>query len=107
VPLVADPDLQERATVQGAGWRQPRHRPERRAYKAELRRLDAALVAYRHIESGAGRGRGGSNKGMPARCQTVAAASGSGRYPVTITATNTAGRATRHFKIVVSRRRKQ
>ena len=30
-----------------------------------------------------------------------------GRYPVTITATNTSGTATRHFKIVVSRRRRK
>ena len=30
-----------------------------------------------------------------------------GRYPITITATNTGGTATRHFKIVVSRRRRQ
>lgn len=38
---------------------------------------------------------------------TPAADSGGGRYPVTITATNTEGTATRHFKIVVSRRRRQ
>ena len=37
---------------------------------------------------------------------TPAAGSG-GRYPVTITATNTAGTATRHFKITVSQRRGQ
>ena len=35
----------------------------------------------------------------------LAADSGGGCYPVTITATNTVGTATRHFKIVVSRRR--
>ena len=34
---------------------------------------------------------------------TLAAGSG-GRYPVTITATNTAGTATRNFKIVVSQK---
>ena len=38
---------------------------------------------------------------------TLAASSGGGRYPVTITATKAARTATRHFKIVVSRRRRQ
>ena len=38
---------------------------------------------------------------------TPAAGSGGGRYPVTITATNTSGTATRHFTIVVSRRRRR
>ena len=33
--------------------------------------------------------------------------SGGGRYPVTITATNTSGTASRHFKIIVSRRRRK
>jgi hypothetical protein len=37
---------------------------------------------------------------------TLTASSGGGRYPVTITATNIAGTATRHFKIVVSRSRR-
>ena len=40
--------------------------------------------------------------GIPA-----AADSGGGRYPVTITATNTSGTATRHFTIVVLRRRRR
>jgi YVTN family beta-propeller protein len=38
---------------------------------------------------------------------TLASADGGGRYPVTIIATNTAGTATRRFKIVVSPRRRQ
>jgi len=39
-------------------------------YRAELRRLDAALVAYRHAELGNGRGgRASSNNGVAARCQ--------------------------------------
>ena len=37
---------------------------------------------------------------------TPAAGSG-GRYPVTITATNTSGTATRHFTIIVSQRRRR
>jgi len=37
---------------------------------------------------------------------TPVADSGGGRYPVTIIATNTSGTATRHFTIVVSRRRR-
>jgi len=38
-------------------------------YRAELRRLDAALVAYRHAELGDGRGgRASSNNGVSARC---------------------------------------
>jgi hypothetical protein len=38
-------------------------------YRAELRRLDAALVAYRHAEPGDGRGgRASSNNGVSARC---------------------------------------
>src|SRR5215831_1589938 len=40
------------------------------AYRAELRRLDAALVAYRHVEGGTGRGgRTSSNNGVAARCE--------------------------------------
>jgi PKD repeat protein len=35
------------------------------------------------------------------------AAGGGGRYPITITATNTSGTATRHFTVVVSQRRKR
>jgi len=39
-------------------------------YRAEVRRLDAALVAYRHAELGNGRGgRTGSNNGVAARCE--------------------------------------
>jgi hypothetical protein len=38
-------------------------------YRAELRRLDAALVTHRHADSGAGRGgRASSNNGLAARC---------------------------------------
>ena len=38
-------------------------------YRAELRRLDAALVAYRHAERGNGRGgRANRNNGVSARC---------------------------------------
>jgi len=38
-------------------------------YRGELRRLDAALVAYRHAEAGNGRGgRTSSNNGLAARC---------------------------------------
>jgi len=38
-------------------------------YRAELRRLDAALVAYRHAELGNRRGgRTSSNNGVAARC---------------------------------------
>ena len=38
-------------------------------YRAELRRLDAALVAYRHAELGDGRGgRASNNNGVSARC---------------------------------------
>jgi hypothetical protein len=36
-------------------------------YRAELRRLEAALVAYRHVESGRG-GRTSNNNGVAARC---------------------------------------
>lgn len=39
-------------------------------YRAEVRRLDAALVAYRHAELGTGRGgRTSSNNGVAARCE--------------------------------------
>jgi hypothetical protein len=39
-------------------------------YRAELRRLDAALVAWRHGERHAGRGgRSSSNNGLAARCE--------------------------------------
>ena len=38
-------------------------------YRAELRRLDDALVAYRHAELGNGRGgRASNNNGVAARC---------------------------------------
>ena len=37
-------------------------------YRAELRRLDAALVAYRHADHGRG-GRASNNNGVAARCQ--------------------------------------
>jgi hypothetical protein len=37
-------------------------------YRGELRRLDAALVAYRHHDHARG-GRGNSNNGVAARCQ--------------------------------------
>jgi hypothetical protein len=39
-------------------------------YRGELRRLDAALVAFRHAELGNGRGgRASSNNGLAARCE--------------------------------------
>ena len=38
-------------------------------YRAELRRLDAAMVAWRHADGGSGRGgRASSNNGLAARC---------------------------------------
>jgi hypothetical protein len=38
-------------------------------YRAEVRRLDAALVAFRHAEAGNGRGgRANNNNGLAARC---------------------------------------
>ena len=37
-------------------------------YRAELRRLDAALVAYRHVEGGGRGGRASNNNGVAARC---------------------------------------
>lgn len=39
-------------------------------YRAELRRLDAALVAFRHADAGNGRGgRANNNNGQAARCE--------------------------------------
>jgi len=38
------------------------------AYRGELRRLDAALVAYRHVEDGGRGGRTSNNNGVAARC---------------------------------------
>ena len=38
-------------------------------YRGELRRLDAALVAYRHVERGGRGGRASSNNGVAARCE--------------------------------------
>jgi hypothetical protein len=39
-------------------------------YRAEIRRLDAAITAFRHGEPGGGRGgRASSNNGVPARCE--------------------------------------
>lgn len=39
------------------------------AYRGELRRLDAALVAYRHVEGGGRGGRTSNNNGVAARCE--------------------------------------
>jgi hypothetical protein len=39
-------------------------------YRGELRRLEGALVAYRHVEGGTGRGgRASNNNGVAARCE--------------------------------------
>jgi hypothetical protein len=39
-------------------------------YRAEVRRLDAALVAFRHADAGNGRGgRANNNNGVAARCE--------------------------------------
>ena len=38
-------------------------------YRAELRRLEAALVAYRHVEGGGRGGRTSNNNGVAARCE--------------------------------------
>jgi hypothetical protein len=38
-------------------------------YRAELRRLDAALVAWRHADGGGRGGRASSNNGLAARCR--------------------------------------
>ena len=37
-------------------------------YRGELRRLEAALVAYRHVEGGGRGGRASNNNGVAARC---------------------------------------
>lgn len=37
-------------------------------YRTELRRLEAALVAYRHADSNGRGGRASSNNGVAARC---------------------------------------
>jgi hypothetical protein len=37
-------------------------------YRAEIRRLEAAITAYRHAEHGGRGGRGSSNNGVAARC---------------------------------------
>ena len=38
-------------------------------YRGEVRRLDAALVAFRYTEGGGRGGRGSSNNGLSARCE--------------------------------------
>lgn len=44
--------------------------PAAALYRAEIRRLDAALVAHRHADTGTGRGgRVSSNNGIAARCE--------------------------------------